>query len=617
MSNALRTKGKSMVVWLLLALVILGIGGFGITSFSGGLRSVGGVGDTEIDVNTYARALRNEMRAVSAQIGQPIDMQQAQALRLDRRVQARLFSDAALDEMAARFGVSVGDDEVRRQITTARAFQGPDGRFNREIYRETLARQGLTEAGFEADLRRETARMIVEGAIAGGLPAPEVLVDTYTAYITETRSIAWVELTDTDLASPVPAPTEADLKAYYATHENEFTRPETRKIRYLWLRPEDLADEAAPDDAQLRAAYEARHDEFVTPERRVVERLIFADEAAAQAARDRLDSGAARFADLAADRGLTPADLELGEMTRVQLGDAGAAVFAAPGPGVVGPVDTDLGPALFSVTAILPAEETSFEDARAELAAEATLERARRLILERAPQIEDLLASGATLEDVARETPMKLARLSYDGSAPEDGIAAYTAFREAAETGRVEDFPELKELEDGGVFALQIDEIQPPAPIPYDEIVDRVTAAWTASNIHSRLLDRADEIVNAVATGQPLSAQGLITTEVGRLPRGGFVEGLPPEVSKVAFELEPGQAGVVDAQGRVLVVALHALHEADPADAEVAAVRETVAEQLSQSLSQDVVSMFARAAQETAGLHIDTGVINGVHAQMQ
>ena len=33
--TSLRTKGKSTVVWLLMGMVLLGLGGFGITNFSG------------------------------------------------------------------------------------------------------------------------------------------------------------------------------------------------------------------------------------------------------------------------------------------------------------------------------------------------------------------------------------------------------------------------------------------------------------------------------------------------------------------------------------------------------------------------------------------------------
>ncbi len=49
-----------MVVWSLMGLLIVGLSGFSITNFGGGLTSVGRVGDREIETNTYAgRCSRN------------------------------------------------------------------------------------------------------------------------------------------------------------------------------------------------------------------------------------------------------------------------------------------------------------------------------------------------------------------------------------------------------------------------------------------------------------------------------------------------------------------------------------------------------------------------------
>ena len=39
----LRTHGKSTIVWVLMGLMVLGLGGFGVTSFSGGSTAIGSV----------------------------------------------------------------------------------------------------------------------------------------------------------------------------------------------------------------------------------------------------------------------------------------------------------------------------------------------------------------------------------------------------------------------------------------------------------------------------------------------------------------------------------------------------------------------------------------------
>src|SRR5690606_37477557 len=131
------------------------------------------------------------------------------------------------------------------------------------------------------------------------------------------------------------------------------------------------------------AAYEERIDQYRQPERRIVGRLVFPSMEEAQAARKRLDSGDITFDELVAERGLTVDDIDLGEVTREDLGQAADAVFALEAPGIAGPVQTDLGPALISMNAILEAVDIPFEQAREDLRAEAALDRANRMIDDR------------------------------------------------------------------------------------------------------------------------------------------------------------------------------------------------------------------------------------------
>jgi peptidyl-prolyl cis-trans isomerase D len=616
MSNKLRSHGKNMVVWVLLAMLVLGLGGFGMANFSGRISTIGSVGETDVSVNDYARALRQEMNAAAAQIGRPLTLAEAQSLGLDRQVQGQMFGQAAVTEAARVIGLSAGDAELHRQITAARAFQGLDGKFDRETYRLTLRQEGFTEAEFESKLRADIARSILQGAVAGGLRAPEATTNAYAAYITETRDIAYAELTEADLTTAMADPDETQLRAFHSEHADQFTRPETREISYVWLTPDMLMDKVQLDEDALRTAYDSRRDEFVQPEKRLVEKLVYPTLEDAQAAKARYDAGQASFADLAAERGLTLEDIDLGEPSKDELGDAGDAVFALSEPGVAGPIETDLGPALYAMNAIIPAQETSFEDARAELSSEAAADRARRMIGDMTTDLEDRLAGGATLEQMAEETDMQLGHISMAPDTDAD-IAGYEAFREAAQKVTAEDFPELGNLDDGGVFALRLDGVTPAALIPFEEVRDQVATAWRAAELTRLKTERAAEIAAAVESGASLGAQGVLLTSVAKLPRGGYLEGQPRAVIDTAFTTEPGKVGVVTEGERVLVVTVEAVHAADPASDDVAQVREMAQTQISQSIANDLLDFYARATEAEAGMTIDPTAINAVQAQMQ
>jgi len=608
-------KGKGVVVWVLMGLLILGLGGFGVTNFGGTVRSIATVGDIEIDVNDYARALEREMRGLSQQFGQPVGLEQLQAFGRDAAIRGALITAAALDSEAARIGLSVGDEEVRRQVVSAPQFQGLNGSFDRESYAEALRRQGLTEAQFEDRLRAETARTILEGAVIGGLAAPEAQVAALTGWALERRAFSHAELVAADLADAVPEPAEADLVAFHEAEIARYTRPEIRRLTYVWLAPEALSDAVEIDEETLRAAYEERIADYVQPERRIVERLVFPDAAAAEAARARIDSGDAGFAEIVAERGLALADIDLGDVTEADLGAAGAAVFALEGAGVAGPVDTALGPALFQVNAILAAREVGFDEARDDLAETVTIDRARRLILDQSGAIEDLLAGGATLEDLAAEAGMELGTIAM---APDtrDGIATYTAFRDAAFAAEEGDYPDLFELEDGGVAALRLDGIDLPAPRPLDEVRAQVAVDWTAAETRKRLVALGEEMLAALDGGASFDSLGLVVTRHPATPRDGFAPGLPPAALQAVFATEPGGHALV-AEGGVHLLRTDGIEPVAPDDPDAAELAESLGSQIERGLADDLYSAYAAAMQARAGISLNGAAIEAVHAQMR
>ena len=161
-----------------MGLLILGLGGFGATSFTGTVRNVGSVGDQEITVQEYGRTLQSELRAMEAQTGEAISLEQAQAMGIDRRVLSRLLTNAAFDLEADRVGLSIGDETLVRLVRDIPAFRGVDGQFSRDGYEFAIERSGLTVGEFEDGIRKETARALLQGAVFSGRALPDAYLDT-------------------------------------------------------------------------------------------------------------------------------------------------------------------------------------------------------------------------------------------------------------------------------------------------------------------------------------------------------------------------------------------------------------------------------------------------------
>ncbi|MBA3325561.1 MAG: SurA N-terminal domain-containing protein, partial [Rhodobacteraceae bacterium] len=487
MLKIFRASRSNVVVWAILLLLIVGLAGFGISTGGGGGQSVARVGDARVEADAYARALDQELQALATQIGRQLPMSEARQFGVDRMVLARLLADAALDDEAARLGISAGDEAVQAMVLATPAFQGIDGSFDREAYAFALERAGLTAREFEELLRAETARELIAGSLQSAVAMPAVAGDTLLGYAGETRRLDWLALDASLLPEQAPAPGAAEVEAFYAANPDRYTRPETRRVTYALLEPEALAAAIDVPEDEVRAAYDAAGERFDVPERRIADRIGFGTPEEAAAALARIETGEVDFDALAAERGLSEAAMDQGELTRGELSpEAAEAVFGAEGPGIVGPVPTPLGPSLYRVNAILAASATSFEEARAELRAERALGAARAQIADAAAEVEDMLAGGARLEEIVAESDFEIGTIALDATTT-GGLADDPAFRELAEAAEVGVETDLAELASGGLAALRVDAVEPPAPIPLAEVRDRVAADWTAEEIARRL----------------------------------------------------------------------------------------------------------------------------------
>jgi|TARA_B110000908_G_C10260987_1_gene459216 peptidyl-prolyl cis-trans isomerase D len=605
-----KTISKTFV-WVIIGLAMLGLGGFGASNLSGTIRTIGTVGDKHIDVGEYARQLGQEIRAVEAQTGERLPFVRVKEIGLDQAVLARLVSARALDHEATQMGLSIGDAALRDQIVDIPAFQGIDGSFDREGYTFALERSGTSEADFETRLREETARTLLQGAMVGGVVMPDTYVSTLLNYIGETRNFKWARLASADLNEELPTASDATLRSYFDENIDEFMLAETKRITYVHLSPDALIQGIEVPQEELEAEFKARADEYNRPERRLVERLVYLDEESANQAAAALEVSGTTFEALVEERGLALADIDLGDVDRLSLDGAGEAVFAANVGDVVGPLASDLGPALFRINGVLPALITTFAEAKPQLQEILAADRARRLVSIQAQEYDDLLAGGATIEELADETDLVLGTLDWsDGNG--EGLGAYVGFAKAARAITSEDFPKIENLEDGGVFAIRLDEELPVRPSEFAESREQVVASWENNQLETSLNAQAAILVPQLQSGTDFAGLDLTPTEEINQPRTAFITGTPPSFMEDVFKMAVGDVIVIDSFGTVLVVRLDAINSA-ATNENVEALRTQLQAQVSQTLARDLYNIYSNDAVKRAGQKIDPRSVAAVH----
>ena len=608
-------KTTKTLVWILMAMLILGLGGFGITNLGGSVRTIGAVGDKDITTQSYSRALRQMLQGQSSASGSPLSFAEAQAQQLDRLVLSQLVATRSLDAETAALGLSVGDARLARQIVETDAFKGLDGKFSRDDYRFRLQQIGLTERQYEEIVREEMARGVVQTALFNNIQPTASYADTILNFIGEERDFTWAILDETLLDAPLPEATEAELVAFHSENSANYKTPFLRKITFAMLTPEQMIDAVDVDETTLQQLFNERAAELNRPERRLVERLVFPAEADATAAAKALTAGTKSFEAVVAERGLTLSDIDIGDVRKDELASAGDAVFAARAGDIVGPFTTDLGPALFRINGILAAVETEYDDVIDELRDEYAQSRARRLIDAEREAYEDLLAAGATLEELAAETKMELGKIDWHDRA-EATPAGYAAFREAANRITLEDFPEIIELDDGGLIAMRLDAEEPATEQPLSAVRANVIEDERRQRLLNALENKARALAATLGEGRAFASLGLAPRVETGLTRAEFIADAPASLMVDVFALTTqGETAVVRGSDTVALLQLDMIIAPDLTDPELASTRSLLESQYENDLAQDIYNLFVSDIQSRMPITLDETAINAVNTQ--
>ena len=618
MLSSMRISKKNQpFVYGLLGLLALGLVGIASGGVDGSrISSIGKVGEEPIPVTSYAQSLRNTIQNISRQIGRQLTSQEISAYGLQSEALENVVSSAALSNEAKRLKISVGDDLVAEEIIATPTFTSVDGKFDKEAYEFALENSGLDTKEYELQTRKAIARSLIEGAVASGTKTPSSHAMTLIKFAREERSFDWASIDKKLLSTQAINPTIDQLKAYYDKNNILYTAPLSRKLTYVLLSPEMLADRIVVSQSELKDEYKSQPDRFNKPARRIIDRIIFDSVKTARTVKDQLDKEEVSFTKVAEDRGLTQSDIDLGDIEKGQLDkDIDDLLFNASEVGIYGPIDTNLGPALFQINAIIDPQNTSFEDAAEELTAEYVSIESRKLINEMITDIDDLLAQGLTLEEIAKETAMELEKISYDNTT-ETGIAAYDGFRDEALKVKIGGFPELRELSDGGVFALRLDDLIEPALRPFETVKDQVATDWSASEDKKSLLKLADTLIIKLDNGETFESLNLNAESVSSITRNKYIEGIPAQLLEELFSNKTGKTSKIDNGDTVLLARLNDISEFNSETDESKELLSQVGIQLSNQVTGDLLRLFASALKDRDGVILNQNAVNQINTQI-
>ncbi len=608
---------KSWIATILMGGLAVGFVFWGIADVFTGTSStaVATVGSSEIDTVSFQRIYRNYVRNQSQQMGTEITPEMAQRMGLGTAALQQMISRLALTNAATRMHLTVPDSAVAASVRANTTFQGANGQFDRGQFQRLLQGAGYTEDEYLNEVRIDMLDDQVVNAIQHGFALPEGYARALFLYITERRAADYVIVSPDSLGAIAP-PSDAVLAAYVKAHPDRFSTPEYRTVDFARIGPEDYSGQVEVSEAMIAQDYETHKATYETPEKRGIQQLEFASEADAKAARAKLDKGET-FDQLAAERKVKATDLDLGMLSKPDLGDPtrGDAAFALKQGEVSQPVKGAIGGyVLMRVTKIEPGVSHPLAEVHDTIKKNLSLQLASAKLIDVINAFEDARSGGADIAQAAKKTGMKfghIASVDKTGNGPDGArIADLPADPEflaqvfAAEEGEDNDPFQAKS---GEYYAVKVTGHVPPKLKSLDQVRAEANTAWRQDQQHQLLIKKAGEL--AAQAEREKSLAGIAASlkvpvqHSPALTRQSADTTFAPDLVQHLFAAKPGGFAMAPQGLNVIIAQLTGIsHEVTP---QMQAQLTAGQAQLSQNAAGDLAVGFENAARLQQGVKID------------
>ncbi len=617
---------KGFLLLIVLSFIVWGIGDMFRNSRGNAVISVG---DREISVETYRNAINREKARMQNIIGKPLTDDQVAALQIYGVVGNQLITDQLLSLAAHDLGLNLSPKVAAAEAVRDPVFRNPQGQFDKDRFYSLLRSNGFTEKTYFSMIREGITTRFLGDAVSSVSFNSSALVDLLDSYRNEKRVVDVVKIPANVVASAAVEPTDAEIKTFFEKNQQRFATPEYRSASYVDITAENIGS-AATDEASLKALYEERQDEFTKPESRKVLQMTFKDKDIADKALARLKQGDS-FAKVAEEEAkMKASDVELGTMIREALPTEMADIIfglAVNTPSDV--VQAPFGWSIFEVSEILPAHTVSFEDAKEQLVKDATADHAEEGLYTLMSKIEDEIAAGATLKDIATNYDLKiqtLEDLTFDGknqAGASPDIKDKAAILAVAFAGQEKEPSSPVELpENKGYRVVEVQKITPSRIKTIDEVRGAVIDGWKKEQHAKAYRETANAIAKELRNGATLadvSAKYSLVIETKKSLERPLDVGyrknqhdLPDMVVQAAFAADAGHAtdAFVTEKGEyVLAVVKEVIPSTGDTDEKA-----SIAQDLENSTSNELYEQYTMFLRKLYPISVNEERMKQIHA---
>ena len=374
-----------LLQFLLLILILPSFVVFGIQGYSnfteGGNATVAKVAGVAVTQGEWDASHQQQVERVRRQSPNVdikfLDSPAVRAETLDALLRERVLA-TAMDKLH----LTVSDERLQRLFVSDPQFaqiRNADGSVNKDL----LAAQGMSSEMFAARLRQDLSLQQVQGGITASALAPATNVSQALDALLQRREVRSVRFETKDYLAKVN-PSDAEIEAFYKSHEAEFRAAEQATIDYVLLDLAGIKKGITVPEDDLRKYYAENASRFTAAEERHPRHILI--KADKDAAPDVKQKAKARAEALLAEVRKSPANFA--ELAKKNSDDPGSAAqggdldffgrgamvkpfedaaFAMKPGEISGLVESEFGFHIIKLEAVRGGEKKPFEEVRASI----------------------------------------------------------------------------------------------------------------------------------------------------------------------------------------------------------------------------------------------------------
>ena len=514
MLTTLRNSSKNSILKIifgtLLTILIISFGMWGTEDLVGVTQkqsTVATVGKIDISAQEFYSLYSRQTEEIRKLLGSSLDIKKSREFGYVDRALSSLINRALFNNEALQLGLSVSDINVRDKILRDDAFKDDLGQFSELVFRQLISESGYTEDSYVEGTRQDLAREQMVETISTSLIIPNIMKNSLSKYNLEERTVDYltIKVEEEEFAKP----SNEKIRKYYEENKSDFMSKEFRSAETLLLDAKEYAKKSTVTDEEIKLLYEERKELLVEPAQKYLHQIIVDSKSDVESIRKKVNfnnftSTAKTMANLTED------DIDLGWNTKNDLPDEIiAATFSLRKGKISEPIESSFGWHILKIIDSKERKEVSYEEVKKQFENELLLEKGREAVFDLQDELEDLLASGNTFEEISKILEVKMIvadKIDNEGIKQnkqvnnefQDERILRTIFNQKInEEGNIIDIDK-----DEGLAISLVTDIIKPRQLTLDESIELVRKKLIFDLKLKNAQDKAEKIKNEISNGK-------------------------------------------------------------------------------------------------------------------